>query len=287
MSDIQTKIDAGVARINEAITTLKPIKVFGLYSGGHDSFSACWCASKAIQFDGCVHINTGIGVEATRDHVRETCAAFGWLLIEKKAVENIKANGQPDPQIYEDIVLKHGFPGGFAHRMMYVRLKERCLAMLARDYSASGKKKDPRRIMLISGARQQESERRMGTTRQVQIDGKRVWVSPILDWTKLDTSSLIEHVGAKRNPIVDLIHKSGECLCGAFAAPGELKELSLWPQTRPAYERIMALQSRVKEAGFPWGWEDGPPKSWLETKRGQMDMFTMPLCWSCTKGKAA
>jgi len=29
----------------------------------------------------------------------------------------------------------------------------------------------------------------------------------------------------KRNEVVDLIHKSGECLCGAFAKPGELKRL--------------------------------------------------------------
>lgn len=104
-------------------------------------------------------------------------------------------------------------------------LKERQLRQLERDYKASGRKSNLRRVMYVSGARTQESTRRMGNTAEVQIDGRRIWVAPCHDWSKLDTSDYLEHFGQPRNLVVDLIHKSGECLCGAFAKKGELAEL--------------------------------------------------------------
>lgn len=58
-----------------------------------------------------VHCNTGIGVEATRDFVRETCRTLRCPLIEYKATENVDGNGRSDPQIYERMVLDFGFPG--------------------------------------------------------------------------------------------------------------------------------------------------------------------------------
>ena len=91
------------------------------------------------------------------------------------------------------------------------------------------------------------------------MDGRRIWCAPIHDWTKLDTTDLIAHAGLSRNPVVDLIHKSGECLCGAYAKRGELEELAQWPETRPAYDRIKALEAEVKDR-FPWGWEGQPGK---------------------------
>lgn len=169
--------------------------------------------------------------------------------------------------------------------MMYARLKERCLRMLQREWKASGRKTRPRRVMYISGCRSDESERRMANTEEVQIDGQRIWCAPIHDWTKCDTSDLMEYLGIPRNPVVDLIHKSGECLCGAYARPGELEELGLWPETRPQYDEIKALQAEVIANGFPWGWEDAPPKWYQEKKHGQRFMlgYDQHLCWSCNK----
>jgi 3'-phosphoadenosine 5'-phosphosulfate sulfotransferase (PAPS reductase)/FAD synthetase len=268
--------------IEDAIEEFKPQWVFGLFSGGHDSLTACYIASLAPKFDGCIHINTGIGIPATRQFVIDTCQQHGWPLKEYKATENTKADGSPDPQNYDEVVLKHGFPGPFAHRMMYTKLKERQLLRLAREHEG--------RILFVSGVRQQESERRMRHTQVFQKEGRRAWVAPIWDWSKSDCSNLMEQEGLKRNEIVDLIHKSGECLCGAFAKKGELEELKLWPQTRPAYDRIKALEQKVKDAGLPWGWEAaGPPEWFTEKKRGQEFMldYDSPqhLCWSCTKGE--
>ncbi len=285
---LECKIQTALKRISSAIEATKPIAVFGLFSGGHDSVSATAIASLHPRFTSAIHINTGIGVARTRQYVRETSATKGWPLKEYEAATNVNAKGKPDPQIYRALVLKYGFPGPDGHGMMYARLKERCLRMLQREWKASGRKKAPRRVMYISGCRSDESERRMANTEEVQVDGQRIWCAPIHDWTKCDTSALMQYLSIERNPIVDLIHKSGECLCGAFAQPGELEELKLWPETRPAYDEIKSLQLEVLAAGFPWGWEDAPPRWFQEKKRGQGFMlnYDQHLCWSCNKNFA-
>lgn len=273
---IAAKIRFASGRINEAIIKHRPIAVFALFSGGHDSLSSTYIAQDFSA--SAVHINTGIGVPLTRKFVHETCKTLGCELIELKAAESTNAKGQPDPQIYKTLVMRHGFPGPGVHGMMYSSLKERALRRLARMYGASARGKNPRRIMLIAGCRSQESVRRMGNVEPVQVDGRFIWVNPIHDWTKLDTSALIQHAGLKRNIIVDLIHKSGECLCGAFAKPGELAELALWPQTRPAYNQIIKLQKEAAAAGVHAVWGTRPPKE-KKCKVGTLG----PLCWSCDK----
>lgn len=272
------QIHIALDRLDKAIAEHEPIAVFGLFSGGHDSFCSTYIASLHPAFTGAVHINTGTGIAETRNYVRRTCEKRNWPLFEYKAIENTKADGTPDPQIYADIVRKHGFPGAFSHRMMYSKLKERSLRRLERDFGASARGKKKKRVMLVSGCRTQESTRRMANTEEVQIDGRRIWVAPIHDWSKLDTSITLELVEQPRNIIVDLIHKSGECLCGAFAKKGEMEELNLWPQTRPAYRALKKLEKEIVPK-FGWGWEEKPPK---KADPNQGGLFSSPLCWSCT-----
>lgn len=152
------------------------------------------------------------------------------------------------------MVLKHGFPGPYGHRFMYIKLKERPLRQCIREF----KKDKHDRILLVSGARSQESVRRMGHVQPIYEEGVRIWVSCIHDWSKLDCANYIESEGLKRNEVVDMIHKSGECLCGAYAKPGELDELAYWfPNTAKA---IRQLEEEVKAAGHDWGWEGRPPR---------------------------
>lgn len=279
------------ARIQRAFEH-KPIAVFGLFSGGHDSFCSAYMASLHPAFTGIVHINTGFGIEATRDYVRDTCARRNWPLLEYKASENVNARGVPDPQCYEDLVREFGFPGPVGHGMMYARLKERQLRRLQRDWGASAGRKERRHkktgkvtpavaarpVLYISGCRSQESDRRMANTDELQLDGARIWVAVIHDWSKLDTSEFMEHVGQPRNPVVNLIHKSGECLCGAYAKKGEIEELALWPETIPAFNRIRALEDEVVPR-FGRGWGERPVKD-----NRTMALFPGHLCWSCDKG---
>jgi 3'-phosphoadenosine 5'-phosphosulfate sulfotransferase (PAPS reductase)/FAD synthetase len=281
--------DKALKVLEEGVERYRPKAVFGLFSGGHDSLTATHVASLHPAFTAAVHINTGIGIEATRDFVRSTCAKRGWRLLEYKATENIDSEGNPDPQIYEDMVMQYGFPGAFMHNKMYSRLKERQLRRLERDYGATAK--EP--VVYVSGVRSQESVRRMRHTEIYQVEGRRVWVAPIHDFTKDDCGEVIRQAGLEFNPVVLHTGKSGECLCGAFAHPGELDEMKFWEETRPAYERIKLLEDKVRAAGFPWGWEEQPPAWWTEKKAGQTFMLEYDtdspqhLCWSCNKREEA
>jgi 3'-phosphoadenosine 5'-phosphosulfate sulfotransferase (PAPS reductase)/FAD synthetase len=280
---IEEKIQKAVDRIHRAIKLHDPIAVFGLFSGGHDSLAATLIARESQRMTSALHVNTGIGVPATRDFVRQTCKDLGCPLIEKCATQNVNAEGELDPQIYEDLVTKWGFPGPPGHGMMYARLKERGLESIARDFGATCRGKQKRRVMFISGCRSDESRRRMANTEEIQIDGRRIWVAPIHDFSKLDCSLVVEAFKAKRNPVVDLIHKSGECLCGAFAnsdRENELEELNLWDLTRPAYDEIKRIEAIVKPI-HGWGWGDPVPENL--TKNGQMVLFPGMLCQSCQK----
>ena len=111
-----------LAIINEAIDTFQPYKVFALFSGGNDSVCSVHVASHAKQFDGAVFIDTGIKVQQTLDHARATAEHFGW-----------KFQIVQTPESYDQIVLKHGFPGASVHRYMYIMLKERALDRLMRE----------------------------------------------------------------------------------------------------------------------------------------------------------
>ena len=133
--------------IQEAVEQYNPSHVFGLFSGGHDSLCACHIASQHPRFDGCIHINTGIGVKETREFVRGICQQYGWPLKEYHP-----------PDSFEDIVTEHGFPGPGQHATMYIRLKERALRQIMREHG-----KRSRKILFVTGVRRQESVRRMGT----------------------------------------------------------------------------------------------------------------------------
>lgn len=272
---IAAKIQKSLDLLDEVIREHRPTYVFGLFSGGHDSFSSSYVASLHPNFFGCAHIDTGIGIEATRQYVMDTCEARNWKLAYYKATENQQANGKYDPIIYEDIVVKNGFPGPAAHGKMYIQLKERALCRLERDFGANCRGRVKKRVLYVGGCRRQESVRRMANVDIKKIDGRRIWVNPIYDWSKLDTSLCLEYANQERNMVVDLIHKSGECLCGAFAKPGELEELNQWEITRPAYEEIKRLQKLVPaELGCVWG--QRPPK-----KERKNCVLPGMMCHSC------
>jgi len=273
-------LQKAINRVRVAADKFNPIAIVALFSGGHDSGTASLIAHEAGASI-TLHINTGIGVEQTRDYVRETCSYRNWNLKEYKATENQKADGTPDPKIYEDMVRRWGFPGPFMHSLMYQWLKERQLARFERDIGATSK----RPVIYIGGQRSSESVRRMKNILRadkngIMKEGRRLWCSAIFDFSKSDCGACMEYCGLKRNQVVDLIHKSGECLCGAYAKPGELSELEMWfPDTA---KRIRDLEREVMSK-FPWGWESHPPRKDKQDPRQQLlfDADYQPLCHHC------
>jgi 3'-phosphoadenosine 5'-phosphosulfate sulfotransferase (PAPS reductase)/FAD synthetase len=208
--------------------------IYAMFSGGHDSLTSTAIAAKHPLFRGVVHINTGIGIEETRTFVRETCERQGWPLIEAAAPEGR----------YEEMVLtRGGFPYGTAsHNSMLFYLKQQPLNRWFK--TTTGK------VGLVTGIRKQESVRRMGAGISVPVrpDGRKVWLSPILDWTKIDCNRFMESEGLPRNPVVDLLHRSGECLCGALARPEEIHEIARW--FPDAAKRINDLEHACEERGI-------------------------------------
>lgn len=260
--------------IKDAVVRHDPSHVVALFSGGHDSLVATHIASQHPRFSFACHINTGIGIPKTRTFVRETCDEWGIELREYRAAENTKADGTPDPQIYEEIVAEHGFPGPSQHSRMYIRLKERPLEMMLRDLDRN--RMD--RVLLITGVRSAESTRRMGHVAVEQKWGSKYWIAPLLGWTKTDVTNHITKYGLRRNLVVDLLHMSGECLCGAFAHKytGERREIEAYfPEVGAEIDRIEAV---AHDNGHHWDWDDeGPTERSKMLAAGQMEM----MCMSC------
>lgn len=236
----QQLVDRAAAMIDDAIQEHNPIKVYVLVSGGNDSTVAAHLATQfGPRVDGIVHINTGIGVEQTREYVRWFAQWLELPLIEKSG-----------PRSYEDLVMEYGFPGPGAHRYMYSWLKERPLREVRREAQGG----QNRRVMFITGVRLSESQRRMGHVEFVQRDGNVVWVAPIRDFDQKDLWAYRQKHQLPNNEVVATLHMSGECLCGAFAKPKELDWISIWyPEVA---ERIRALEEKVHKAGLRsahWG----------------------------------
>lgn len=253
--------------IDQAIRQWSPVAVYGLFSGGHDSLTSTAIAAKHPAFTAAVHINTGIGIEETREFVRATCQEQGWPLIELHAEAK-----------YEDLVLNRGgFPRGpKSHNSMYWYLKQKSLDKLIRET----KRKWSDRVVLVTGIRVEESVRRMNAAISVPIrrDGAKVWVNPILSWTAVDCGRFMEAEGLRRNPVVDLLHRSGECLCGALAGEEEIHEIDAWFPS--AGQRIHDLERRAREAGLRHTrWASA--KAW-----GDNEPLTLPMCATCQIGAA-
>ena len=126
--------------ISEACETYGCKKVYALFSGGDDSTASLRVAVEHPNFVAAVTMVTGVGVDASLEYARETCRKLRCPLIEYHAVDNVKADGTADPQIYEKHVLEYGFPGPtkFGHGKMYCRLKDRGIKRLFREEVGKG-----------------------------------------------------------------------------------------------------------------------------------------------------
>lgn len=88
--------------------------------------------------------------------------------------------------------------------------------------------KGNRIIMYFTGARKDESIRRMGTVEQVGKYGNQVWVNLIHNFTKSDIYHIQKQNNLVRNPASVLLSRSGECNDGAFGDEAELRLMNLF-----------------------------------------------------------
>lgn len=245
--------------IAEAEAEHGPIsKKFLLVSGGNDSMVLLSVCRNWV--GGIVHINTGVGIAETSAFVRRVVAEYGKELIEMHP-----------PISYRDLVLGRwrGFPGPGGHRFAYTMLKERPIRQLLRDHRT----KRGERFMLLTGVRKAESQRRMGRE-ETRREGGQVWVNPLVNWSNELMREYRETMALPVNEVTKHLHMSGECLCGAFAKPGELEEVGFFYPSFKSY--IERLQDEAKAAGIAaCEWGKRPPKG---TK---VEADIGPLCNQC------
>lgn len=222
-----------------------------LFSGGNDSTVAGHLMRGRCTHAG--HANTGIGIEATRQYVRDTCAAWGLPLLERRAPH--------DRDQYRAHVLAHGFPGSGLHPRVYQRLKGRAIELMQAELVNAAGGGHRARVVFVAGRRRTESAKR---TKVPELERKRsaVWASPMVNWTKLDMNTyrlmhrLLDPVPT--NPVADLLHMSGECLCGCYAKLGERELLiELYPD---AMAEVVELEAAIADRldipwyAKTWGW---------------------------------
>jgi 3'-phosphoadenosine 5'-phosphosulfate sulfotransferase (PAPS reductase)/FAD synthetase len=239
-----------------------------LYSGGNDSTTLAHLFRNDVDYF--AHANTTIGIEETRDFVRNTSEEWGVSLIEREP-----------PRLedrYRALVLDKGFPGPAMHFKMFTRLKERALEQIQRELVSNPRKE---RVVFIAGRRRTESARRKRVA-AMERKGSRVYASPLVNWTKLDLNTYRLMAGdVPRNRASDLIHMSGECLCGAFAAPGERDEIDAWFPTAldevRELEALIADRTDIPDHRKTWGWGADPAKKALDGPPSHSGL----LCSSC------
>lgn len=259
VADLAERVAEAYAIIDQMLAEHRPTHVIALFSGGHDSLVATHLISRHPAFSFVANFNTTIGIEETRQFVRDVCRDY-----------QLPLKVYQPPVSYRDIVLEHGFPGPGGHRYMYIRLKEKALDTCVREHKAKWKD----RIALITGVRLSESVRRMGHVEAVSRDGAKVWTAPIINWSNDDKNAYMALHGLPRNKVVDTICMSGECLCGAFASPGEIAEIrEAYPEVAA---QIAALEVEVAAAGRHAKWGTRPPSAGPRPHPRQL-----PLCFSC------
>jgi 3'-phosphoadenosine 5'-phosphosulfate sulfotransferase (PAPS reductase)/FAD synthetase len=239
------------------------VGVVSLFSGGNDSSVLTHMFRDVATHAG--HCNTGIGIEPTRQFVRDRCVDWDLPLLEIRPDEK---------DSYRTLVIDQGFPGPAHHYKMYQRLKERQLRKMRRMLITNGRKQ---RVVFLAGRRRQESARRANVPER-DTDGAIEWLSPLVEWSNDLMDEYRSHFQLPRNEVSDMLHMSGECLCGAFAKPNEIEEIAFFfPEVA---EEIVALEVEVRAAGHEekrctWGW-GGWDKSGQEVPSS-----SGPLCSSC------
>lgn len=230
----------------------KPRKVWCLCSGGNDSLTSTHIAMSTGLCDGVASINTTIGIRQTREHMQAVASRFNWPL-----------RWLTPKFTYLDFCKMFGMPGPGRHDYVYAYLKERCVKQLARE----SKRLRRDRIMLVTGVRLSESDRRMGTAEPIAREGARLWVAPIINWDAQDQMVYMINNGIPRNQVKKILGISGECLCGAFAKPDERAKIAEhYPE---AEAEIVMCEAAAAESGRPCEWGKRPK--------------TKNLCQQCTR----
>ena len=256
---------ARIAR--EAIEQISPTHIVSMVSGGKDSAASHAVAQAlGLKVDLIIHGNTRCGIPQT-----------------SKWVERQYGSGPVDFTVadagtaYEDYALRKGFfgKGVSAHAFAYRVLKAQPFRKTISHKIRQGKRGV--RILLLNGARKDESENRRKNLPVMRADPaapNNVWVNLIHNWTQVDRDQFLEQHQVPINPVAKALCRSGECMCGTMQSKAERAEAAV---LYPAWGNWLdGLEKEVRHLhGFGWG-EPFPRRR----VKGQADLF-QPMCKDC------
>lgn len=228
--------------IDDAVNRWSPVGVWAAFSGGNDSTVMLDIARRHGALDGVLHVDTTIGIRATRQFVRDLCDQWGLPL-----------DVVQPPKTYRQIVAERGFFGPKDHPYAYRLIKKAAVRLWKKRVL------EPRKstvAMLLTGMRAGESTTRMSHGSGDRVEERIAWVNPIRHFTNDD---MVEYrrryPDLPHNPVNKALGKSGECLCGCFSMGSvELEVIrDLDPETAAEIEE---LQADLEAQGSPycrWG----------------------------------
>lgn len=264
-------LDRSAAILQQAVDQFNPTHIISMVSGGKDSAASDQVARELdAKIDLVMHGNTGCGIPETTDFVRSTYGALG---------DYVEADAGT---AYEDYVLRKGFFGmgpdahGFAYRVLKATPFRKAVSKHIRQ------RRREIRVLLINGARKDESENRkkhLQVFRQDPAAPGNIWVNLIHDWSQDDRDAYLESRGTPINPVANALCRSGECMCGTMQTKGERVEAAvLYPEWGNWLNNLEAEAKRIH--GFGWG--DPFPKPRDDR---QADLF-QPMCKDCLRSAA-
>ncbi len=249
----------------KALAEFQPTHIVSMVSGGKDSAASHQVAEELnIPIDFVIHGNTRTGIPETTDFVRDT--------YRKNYLEADAGTA------YEDYVLRKGFfgQGISAHSFAYRYLKATPFRKVISHNIR--KNKHNVRILLLNGARKDESENRKKTLQHYRRDPAQpnnIWTSLIYDWSQDDRDTYLASRRTPINPVATALCRSGECMCGTMQTKAERLEAAV---IYPKWGRwLQSLEDEVRlRHGFGWG-ENFP-------KKQKIISDFQPMCKDCLKG---
>ena len=208
------------------------VEHWALFSGGHDSLVLTHYLMENGYTDAVLHIDTRTGVPENEEFVKDLCEEYDWpLRIEQSPitlVEYALELGTEDP---------FGFPSPRQHTWVYSKLKQEPLRTVATDVEF--------KPHFWTGVRREESENRMANIDEaVEEVGQWIWHAPIRNWKDDRMDEYMEEHNLPDNPVVNVLHRSGECFCGCFSNRDE-DLIDLQANYPEHFERIKEMEEEV------------------------------------------
>jgi 3'-phosphoadenosine 5'-phosphosulfate sulfotransferase (PAPS reductase)/FAD synthetase len=203
------------------------------------------------QYGGLAFIDTGTAVPGVAEFVRKYAH---WL---DKPLRIMHAGNAYRRMVLGGDVLRDGtvrpglgFPGPAMHGRAYIVLKERQIAKLLRESKAGHSRRA--RVVFLSGIRRAESQRRSQRKAIGRMgNSSAVFVNPLLNWSASDMARYRQAYRIPESDAAALLHRSGECNCGAFASAERERAMlkALYPDF---FAEIEELEAEAEAMGLRW-----------------------------------